>query len=134
MDTMIFWTAVGSIAAVLAFGLALLVFWLNFANRVSEAKQAADKAQGAADAATEKADAAIRSAADVHNRITAEIAAMGLYRETVAREYVRRDVLREMEDRIMEAMRDVAKQSTEAIKGLGERIDRALDARVTKAR
>jgi hypothetical protein len=133
-DAMVFWTAVGAIATVLAFGLALLVFWLNFANRVSEAKLVAEKAQGAADIATDKADAAIRSAAEIHNRFTTEQAAMGIYRESIAREYVRRDVLREMEERIMAAVRDAVGQSTAAFNSLSERIDKALSERPARTR
>lgn len=130
MDT-IFWTAVAAIAAVLAAVATWLAFWLKFGDRVS-------KAEGAAAGATEKADAALRATADVHNRITTEQAAMGLYRERIAAEYVHRDMLREMEERIMGMLRDgiigLRDQLKEQSRELGARIDKALDARGPKAR
>jgi hypothetical protein len=48
-------------------------------------------------------------------------AAFGLYRERIAAEYVSRAVLREVEDRI-----------GQAIERLGERLDRAFDSRLSK--
>lgn len=126
MDSMVLWTAMGAIATVLAAAVALLMFWLNFDRRVSEAKEAAK-------IATDKADVAIRNATDIHNRITAEQASMALYRETIAREYVRRDVLREMEERIMGAMRDGLGGVKDSIGELRSQINKVLSERPHRA-
>ena len=71
------------------------------------------KAEGAAKAAAEIAQEAKKDAHEAAEKIALLSASFGLYREQIARDYIHREVMREVEDRL-----------TSAINGLGERLDR----------
>jgi len=71
--------------------------------------------------AREVADSAKKSADEAHNKIAMQDSAHALFREQVAREYVSREALREMEDRL-----------AGSIKEIRERLDRVLDHRQAK--
>ncbi len=83
-------------------GLAILGFWMTFASRLTSAEATAKEAREDAKEANEKA--------------TILSAAFSLYREQIAREYIHREVMREVEDRL-----------TAAIERLGDRLDRVLE-------
>lgn len=58
---------------------------------------------------------------EAHNKIAVQESAQALFREQVAREYVSREALREMEERL-----------GNSIDGIRERLDRVLDHRQSK--
>lgn len=71
------------------------------------------KAEGQAKAAREIAEEAKKDAHEASQKIEILSAGFGMYREQIARDYIHREVMREVEDRL-----------TSAINGLGERLDR----------
>jgi hypothetical protein len=85
------------------------VLWLGFETSAKAA------------AALEAAADAKRIALEAHTRLAALDASFGLYRERIAAEYVSRAVLREVEDRI-----------GDAIERLGERLDRVFEGHFSK--
>lgn len=89
--------------------LALIGFWMNISSRLTKAEVTADEAQKEAKESSDKA--AVLSAS------------FGLYREHIASNYIHRDVMREVEDRLMQA-----------IDRLADRLDRVLERsdRITK--
>lgn len=95
------WAAIAAIAAVGGFGLAFATFWITFGGQISTAKADASEAK--------------ESAKEANDKIGIQAAAFALYREQVAREYIHREVMREVEDRL-----------TQAIDRLGDRLDRVL--------
>ena len=68
------------------------------------------KTNGTANSAFDLAKAAHRKATDAHEKISIVSASLALHREQVAKEYVDRDALREMEERIMDAIGDLRKR------------------------
>lgn len=101
---MIEWAGVGALAGLAVACVVIVTFWINLYSRLTKAE--AD------------AEAAKKSAAEAHEKIALQAASFSLYREQVAREYIHREVMREVEDRL-----------TAAIDRLGERLDRVLEAR-----
>jgi hypothetical protein len=81
---------------------AILGFWMSLSSRLTKAEVTASEAKDDAKEASEKA--------------TLLSAAFALYREQIAREYIHREVMREVEDRL-----------TQAIERLGDRLDRVLE-------
>jgi hypothetical protein len=100
---------IGAGCAMLMAGSVVLGFWMRFENRTTLAEATA------ATAAKDVEDAK-ELAANAHNRVTLLAAEFGMYRESVAREYIHRTTMREVEDRL-----------TQAIDRLGDRLDRVLD-------
>lgn len=82
--------------------LGILGFWMNLSSRLTKAEVDSEEAKKEAASALEKA--AVLSAS------------FGLYREHIAANYIHRDVMREVEDRLMQA-----------IDRLGDRLDRVLE-------
>ena len=82
--------------------LAVVGFWMNISSRLTKAEVTSEEAQKEASAAAEKE--AVLSAS------------FGLYREHIAANYIHRDVMREVEDRLMQA-----------IDRLADRLDRVLE-------
>ena len=82
--------------------LGIVGFWMNLSSRITKAEVVAEEADKEAKSASEKA--AILSAS------------FGLYREHIAANYIHRDVMREVEDRLMQA-----------IDRLADRLDRVLE-------
>lgn len=94
-------------AAVIAIGtgISLIGFWTRYSDRVTKAEISAKEAR-------DDADLARKDAKEAHERISLLDAAFGLYRERVAHEYIHRETMREVEDRL-----------TKAIDRLGDRLD-----------
>jgi biopolymer transport protein ExbB/TolQ len=107
------WAGVAAIAMIAGFGLSFATFWLTFGGRIArselEAKLSSKLAEEAMKAAREAAKESVEKIAIMQ-------AAFGLYREQVAREYIHREVMREVEDRL-----------TQAIDRLGDRLDRFVE-------
>lgn len=95
------WPVLAAIASGTVAIIAVIGFWINLSDRIT-------KAQTAADAAREEAKAARESAALISS-------AFSLYREQVASEYIHRETMREVENRL-----------TQAIERLGDRFDKFL--------
>lgn len=102
---------VGLASGLVVAAVTVLSFWLRFSDRITKAHAAADLAKAAADDA--RADAK-----EASERVAILAASFSLYREQIAREYIHREVMREVEERL-----------TQAIDRLGDRLDRVLDGR-----
>jgi cbb3-type cytochrome oxidase subunit 3 len=98
----------GTLALLIFYAVGVVVFLVRTQNRANAAHEKAEEAKGAAAQAHKRAD-------DAHLAAGAYNAALALFREDVAREYVDREALREMEQRL-----------TNAINRLGDRVDQAL--------
>jgi hypothetical protein len=83
-------------------GLGVIGFWMNLSSRLTKAETVSGDARDDAKEANDKA--------------TIMSASFALYREQIAREYIHREVMREVEDRL-----------TQAIERLGDRLDRVLE-------
>jgi hypothetical protein len=94
------WLALG--AALIVPAIAIVGFWMTLSSRLTKAETIATDARDDAKEANEKA--------------TLLSASFALYREQIAREYIHREVMREVEDRL-----------TQAIERLGDRLDRVLE-------
>lgn len=96
------WQIVAALGTAGGFTLAFATFWIRFGSRISTAESVATEAQKASD----------------HSRDQLAIltAQFSLYREQIAREYIHREVMREVEERL-----------TQAIDRLGDRLDRVLE-------
>ena len=110
---MIEWAGIGALAGLAVAGTTVVTFWINFSSRISTAESDAK-------AARESAKDAKQIALDAHEKLAIERAAFSLYREQVAREYIHRESMREVEDRL-----------TQAIERLGDRLDRVLETRAS---
>lgn len=77
-------------------------FWMNLSSRIAKAEIIAGDAKNDAEEANQKT--------------TLLSASFSLYREQIAREYIHREVMREVEERL-----------TQAIERLGDRLDRVLE-------
>lgn len=108
------WAMISAVAAIAGFGIAFATFWLTFGGRIATAEAEAKSAK------TEAADAK-EDAKDASNKVALLSSAFGLYREQVAKEYIHREAMREVEDRL-----------TAAIDRLGNRFDRFIEAAAKK--
>jgi len=81
------------------------MFWLKFGARIGRAEI--------------ESTAAVLAGKDAIDRVTRLDASFSTYREQVARDYIQRDAMRELEDRL-----------TAAIDRLGDRLDRFVEAAV----
>jgi hypothetical protein len=106
MNDVINWGAL--VAALGAIG-GILRFWTLYSDRLAAANAKADAAQKAAEEARREA----KEAQDKTGILTAQFA---LYREQAVEKYINRDTLREVEERL-----------TDAIERLGDRFDRAVE-------
>lgn len=93
---------VGIVIAAIVPAIAIIGFWMTLSGRLAKAEIIAEEAKDDAKEANEKA--------------TLLSAAFGLYRENIAANYIHRDVMREVEDRLMQA-----------IDRLADRLDRVLE-------
>ena len=82
--------------------LGVIGFWMNLSSRLTEAEINANKAN--------------KESKDASDKVAVLSAAFGLYREHIAANYIHRDVMREVEDRLMQA-----------IDRLADRLDRVLE-------
>lgn len=101
----------GALIAALGSATGLITFWVNR----GRAEGAAEQRLASAEAATVDSK---RIALDAHAKVALLESAFGIYRERIAAEYVSRQTLREVEDRI-----------SGAIEKLGDRIDRSFEDR-----
>ncbi|WP_156434080.1 hypothetical protein [Bradyrhizobium retamae] len=104
----------GAVAVAIGSMLSIVTFWTRYSDRVT-------KAEGAAKTANEIAQEAKKDAHEATEKIALLAASFSLYREQVAREYIHREVMREVEDRL-----------TAAIDRLGARLDRFTEAAMHK--
>lgn len=109
------WPIVAALAGALGAATAVLGFWLNLSDRIS-------RSDGRAKSAEVAAQEAKSSLAVLHGQFA-------LHREMVAREYVNRDVMREVEDRLTGAVRETEVRLTAAIEKTGNRLDRMVEDR-----
>jgi hypothetical protein len=104
---MLEWPAIAAFASLGGFAVSFAVFWLTFGSRIGKAET--------------EATAANTEAKDALDKVNILGASFSLYREQVARDYIHREVMREVEDRL-----------TAAIDRLGDRLDRFIEAAARK--
>lgn len=98
-------------ATLIAIGIqvvALIVFLVRTHSKANAAQEAAEEAKVAAEKAHKRAD-------EAHLAVGVATAGLSLFREQVAANYVDREALREMEQRL-----------TDAINRLGDRLDQSM--------
>lgn len=105
------WPALGALGGILTAAITVISFWIAFAEKIATAKAIAEGAHAVAEEAKKDAE-------EVRTQLAAHVGQLSLFREHVAREYVDRDVIENMEKRIMDAF-----------KGLTERLDKVLQHR-----
>lgn len=101
------WPAVAAFASTGGFAISFAVFWLTFGTRIGRAET--------------EASVANTEAKDALERVAMLGTSFSTYREQVARDYIHREAMREVEDRL-----------TAAIDRLGDRLDRFVEAAVHK--
>lgn len=99
----------GAVAVALGSLLSILKFYGSASDRIT-------KAENAAKTALDTAQEAKKDAHETNEKVILMSASFALYREQIAREYIHREVMREVEDRL-----------TQAIERLGDRLDRVLE-------
>jgi hypothetical protein len=109
MNEVVTWIGVAAGCASL---ISILRFWMTYSDRITTA-------EAAAKAAADTAQEAKKDAHETSEKIAILAASFSLYREQVAREYIHREVMREVEDRL-----------TQAIDRLGVRLDRFTEAAI----
>jgi hypothetical protein len=115
METSTIIAIVGGLLGIIVASGTIITFWMNFATKIANNKADAEAAATAAKAAMEIAQEAKNDAHEASEKTVLLSASFGLYREQIAREYIHREVMREVEDRL-----------TAAINRLGDRFDRVL--------
>ena len=122
-DSVITWA---SLAAAIGVGLTLLKFYNEFNGLILASKKDAD----------EKIDTLRSEREQAGERINTQInliqAAFSMYREQTAkdqREFVTREMVRDLEQRIERSMRESSDRSVEAIGKLTARLDRLIEDR-----
>lgn len=103
------WAVIAAIAGSASACVAILTFWIRFSDRITTA-------EGKADEALKAAEQSRRDNQENSDKLAIQTAAFSLYREQIAREYIHREVMREVEERL-----------TQAIERLGDRLDRVLE-------
>lgn len=111
---MIEWAGIGALAGLAVAGTTVVTFWMNFSTQIAAAR--ADAA-----AAMRAADEAKKIALEAQTSNTALSGILGMHREHIAREYIHRETMREVETRL-----------AAAIDRLGDRLDRAMEIRSEK--
>lgn len=99
----------GAVAVALGSLLSILKFYGSASDRIT-------KSEAAAKTASDIAQDAKKEAHETAEKIGILGASFSLYREQIAREYIHREVMREVEERL-----------TQAIDRLGDRLDRVLE-------
>lgn len=100
---------IAAAATVGGFAIAFATFWIRFGARIA-------RAEGVSDEALKACEQAKRDHQEISNTLAIQTAQFSLYREQIARDYIHREVMREVEDRL-----------TAAIDRLGDRLDRVLE-------
>jgi len=115
-------TLVGVICSVVVAACALVTFWLRFGDRISRSQSdAASALQEAAEAKLELEQFRVLQAT-----LKEELTSFQL---RVAKEYVDKDMMREVESRVIAAVEKAAQAATDAIAQLAKRIDGISDGR-----
>lgn len=109
METPAIIAIVGGLLGIVVASGTIITFWMNFATKIANNKSDAA-------AALAIAQEAKKDAHEASEKIALQSVAFGLYREQIAREYIHREVMREVEERL-----------TAAIDRLGDRLDRVLE-------
>jgi len=104
---MLEWPAVAAFASTGGFAVSFAVFWLTFGARIGKVET--------------EAGAANSEARDALERVAKLGTSFSTYREQVARDYIHREMMREVEDRL-----------AAAIDRLGDRLDRFVEAAAHK--
>ena len=99
---MLEWPAIAALASTGGFAISFAVFWLKFGTRIGKAETEAYTANS--------------EARDALERVAPLGASFSTYREQIAKDYIHREVMREIEDRL-----------TAAIDRLGDRLDRFIE-------
>jgi len=113
---------IGVICSVVVAACAFVTFWLRFGDRISRSQS--DAASALQEAAEAKLD--LEQQRVLHSALKEELTGFQL---RVAREYVDKDMMREVETRVIAAVEKAARASTEAIAQLAKRIDGIADGR-----
>lgn len=106
MNEVVTWVGVAAGCASLV---SILRFWMTYSDRIT-------KSEAAAKTATDVAQEAKKDAHEASEKNAILAASFSLYREQVAGNYIHREVMREVEERL-----------TQAIDRLGDRLDRVLE-------
>lgn len=109
------WGSITALGSAAASACAVLGFWLHFSDRISRADA---KAKAAGDAAGEAKTA-----------LAALSGQFALHRELVAREYIHREAMRDVEDRLAGAQRESEARLAAALDRLGDRVERLIEDR-----
>jgi hypothetical protein len=112
---------IGVICSTVIAACAFVTFWLRFGDRISRAQS--DSAAALQDTAQSKLE--LEAMRALHTQLKEELTSFQL---RVAREYVDKDMMREVEARVIAAVEKAAKSTTEALKHLNERIDAIVSA------
>jgi biopolymer transport protein ExbB/TolQ len=99
----------GAVAIAIGSLLSILKFYGSASDRIA-------KTEASAKSASETAQEAKKDAHEASEKLAILAASFSLYREQIAREYIHREVMREVEERL-----------TQAIDRLGDRLDRVLE-------
>lgn len=102
-------TAIGFLVAQV---IALIVGWVRMKDQANDAKEEAAEAK--------------KIALEAHATLAVTNAEFARYREQVARDYVTRDTIREVEHRVVHAARETETRLSQQIQHVIERIDRAF--------
>jgi hypothetical protein len=113
---------IGVICSAVIAACAFVTFWLRFGDRI--ARSQADAAAALQEAAEAKVD--LEHLRALHTTLKEELTTFQL---RVAKEYVDKDMMREVETRVIAAVEKASKTSTEAIAQLAKRIDGISDGR-----
>jgi hypothetical protein len=113
---------VGAICSVVIAACASVTFWLRFGDRI--ARSQADAAAALQEAAEAKAE--LEQLRLLHTSLKEELADFQI---RIAKDYVDKDMVREIETRVIAAVEKASKASTEALAQLAKRIDGIADGR-----
>jgi hypothetical protein len=113
---------VGAICSVVIAACAFVTFWLRFGDRI--ARSQADAAAALQEAAEAKAE--LEQLRLLHTGLKEELA---VFQIRIAKDYVDKDMVREIETRVIAAVEKASKASTEALAQLAKRIDGIADGR-----
>jgi len=105
---------IGAISGLVVAGLAVLGFWLNWGDRLSQAQT--------------KAEAATQDAHEANERVTALSAQFSLYREQAVREFVAHTTIADVERRLVQSQAKTEQRLVDALDGLNKRLDRLIEA------
>jgi hypothetical protein len=102
--------------------IAIVSFWMNFSDRISAAKAAADRAEARADEALRDAAEAKKLVDEAHTRITALAAEFGIYRERVALDFAAKETVRDLKTELVGAIDKLGGKLDDFLRA--ERMDR----------